>query len=67
MENALWGRLPTETQVEVDGLLSDRRTVQAVMVLRERAGLPAPDLRECVDLVALRYRVLGLEPAPVEY
>ncbi|MCQ9184561.1 hypothetical protein KMT30_37090 [Streptomyces sp. IBSBF 2953] len=61
MENALWGRLTAEARAEVDRLVSARRPIQAVVMMRERAGLPTPDLRECVDLVALRHRVLGLD------
>jgi hypothetical protein len=58
MGNALWDRLSVEVQAEVDGLVSAGRSVQAVAVMRERAGLPAPGLHECVDLVDQRFRVL---------
>jgi hypothetical protein len=63
MANALWDRLSAEARAEVDSLVSAGRNVQAIAVMREHAGLPAPGLHECVDLVDQRFRVLrcGLE------
>lgn len=58
MGNALWDRLAIEVQVEVDDLVSAGRNVQAIAVMRERAGLPSPGLPECVDLVDQRSKVL---------
>ncbi|GAA3918977.1 hypothetical protein GCM10022244_30180 [Streptomyces gulbargensis] len=55
MGNALWDRLSVEAQAEVDGLISAGRNVQAIAVIRESAGLPAPGLHECVDLVDQRF------------
>ena len=36
--NALWDRLSVEVRTEVDRLVSGGRNVQAVAVVRERAG-----------------------------
>lgn len=58
MGNALWDRLSVEAQAEVDGLVSAGRNVQAIAVMRERAGRPTPGLHECVDLVDQRFSVL---------
>ncbi|GKQ40283.1 hypothetical protein [Streptomyces sp. A012304] len=58
MDDALWSRLPVGTRAEVDGLIADGRHIQAIAVMREQAGLPRPELRDCVDLLELRARVL---------
>ncbi|MGW1106091.1 hypothetical protein [Streptomyces sp. NPDC002540] len=58
MGNALWDRLSVEVQAEVDSLVSAGRNVQAIAVMRERAGLPTPGLHACVDLVDQRFRLL---------
>lgn len=58
MNEGLWSRLSAETRAEVDGLVAAGRTVQAIVVMRERAGLPQPELRDCVDLLAQRFTAL---------
>ncbi|MFJ9590754.1 hypothetical protein [Streptomyces acidicola] len=58
MGDALWDRLSVEVQAEVDSLVSAGRNVQAIAVMRERAGLPTPGLDACVDLVDQRFRVV---------
>ena len=58
MGDALWDRLSVEVQEEVDRLVSAGWNVRAIAVMRECAGLPAPGLHECVDLVDQRFRVL---------
>ncbi|WP_329297253.1 hypothetical protein OG410_00775 [Streptomyces sp. NBC_00659] len=62
MGNALWDRLSVGVQAEVDSLVSAGRNVQAIAVMRERAGLPTPGLHECVDLVDQRFKVLRQGP-----
>jgi hypothetical protein len=52
VDDTLWDRLSTEARAEVDGLIAAGRNIQAIMMIRERAGLPRPELRECVDLLA---------------
>ncbi|MCX4510545.1 hypothetical protein OHA27_09535 [Streptomyces sp. NBC_01619] len=54
VDDSLWSRLSVEARAEVDGLIADGRHVQAIAVMRERAGLPQSDLRECVDPLELR-------------
>ncbi|MFE2056412.1 hypothetical protein [Streptomyces sp. NPDC059446] len=63
MENDLWGRLSVELRHEVDSLVSAGRNVQAIALMRERAGLPKPHLHDCVDVVGRRFRVLRQQPA----
>lgn len=58
MDDMLWNRLPAEAQAEVDGLIAAGRNIQAIMVMRERTGLPQPELRECIDLLAWRHGAL---------
>lgn len=62
MGNALWDRLSVEVRAEVDSLVSAGRNVQAMAVMRECVGLPAPGLHECVDLVDQRFKVLRQGP-----
>ncbi|MFI6621306.1 hypothetical protein [Streptomyces sp. NPDC050528] len=52
MDDTLWDRLSTEARAEVNGLVAADRTIQAIVVIREHAGLPRPELRDCVDLLA---------------
>ncbi|MEV8545207.1 hypothetical protein [Streptomyces sp. NPDC051572] len=56
MDDMAWNRLSAEAQAEVDGLIAAGRSIQAIMVMLERADPPRPDLRECVDLLAWRHR-----------
>jgi hypothetical protein len=42
----------------LDGLIAGGRHIQAIAVMRERAGLPQPELRACVDLLELRAKCL---------
>ncbi|MFF4102692.1 hypothetical protein [Streptomyces sp. NPDC001903] len=58
MENALWDRLSVDVRVEVDRLIAAERNVQAIVLMRERAELPRPGLRECVDVLNQRLTVL---------
>ncbi|MFJ8629326.1 hypothetical protein [Streptomyces sp. NPDC093568] len=58
MDESLWSRLSVEARAEVDGLITDGRNIQAIQMMRERAGLPRPELRACVDLLALRAEIL---------
>ncbi|MEU2494616.1 hypothetical protein [Streptomyces sp. NPDC007883] len=58
MDEGLWSRLSAETRAEVDGHVAAGRTVRAIVVMRERAGLPQPELRDCVDLLAQRFTAL---------
>lgn len=58
MNSALWGRLSPGGQREVDELVAAGRHIQAIALMRERAGLPQPDLRDCVDLLEQRAQVL---------
>ncbi|MGC9539728.1 hypothetical protein [Streptomyces sp. UG1] len=58
VEDLLWSRLSTEARAEVDGLIAAGRSVQAIAVMRECAGLPRPGLHECVDLLAQRFAVM---------
>ncbi|MEW2570669.1 hypothetical protein [Streptomyces sp. NPDC047070] len=58
MNDALWDRLPMGDQLQVDELVADGRHIQAIALMRERAGLPRPDLRDCVDLLELRAQIL---------
>ncbi|MFG2371041.1 hypothetical protein ACGFY9_06140 [Streptomyces sp. NPDC048504] len=58
MDDMLWNRLPAEAQAEVDELIAAGRNIQAIMVMRERTGLPQPELRECIDLLAWRHGAL---------
>lgn len=62
MGNTLWGRLLAEVRAEADSVVSAGRNVQAIAVMRERVGLPTPGLRECVDLVNQRFKVLRQGP-----
>lgn len=62
MENALWGRLSVEMRREVDSLVSAGRNVQAIALMRERAGPPTPHLHDCVDVVGQRFKVLRHRP-----
>ncbi|MEV6509700.1 hypothetical protein AB0M61_26725 [Streptomyces sp. NPDC051642] len=55
MDNMLWNRLSPEAQAEVDGLIAAGRNIQAIAVMRERLGLPRPELRDCIDLLAWRH------------
>ncbi|MGW0829746.1 hypothetical protein [Streptomyces prunicolor] len=52
MDDTLWNRLSAEAQTEVNDLIAADRDIQAVKAIRERAGLPRPELRECIDLLA---------------
>ncbi|MEV5528019.1 hypothetical protein [Streptomyces prunicolor] len=56
MDNMLWNRLSAEARAEVDGLIAAGRTIEAIVMMLERAGPPRPDIRECVDLLAWRHR-----------
>jgi hypothetical protein len=58
VDDVLWSRLSAEARAEVDGLVAAGHSVQAIVVMRECAGLPQPDLRECVGLLAQRLTVL---------
>ncbi|GAA2491174.1 hypothetical protein GCM10010276_33210 [Streptomyces longisporus] len=58
MNDALWDRLPSEDRREIDELVAARRHIKAIALMRERVGLPRPDLRDCVDLLEERARVL---------
>ncbi|MGW8776499.1 hypothetical protein ACWGNM_00280 [Streptomyces sp. NPDC055796] len=58
MENALWDRLSVDVRVEVDRLIAAERDVQAIVLMRERAELPRPGLRGCVDVLNQRLTVL---------
>jgi hypothetical protein len=58
VNDALWVRLPVENQRQVDELVVAGRHIQAIALMRECAGLPRPDLRDCVGLLELRARVL---------
>ncbi|MGW7042178.1 hypothetical protein ACWGDT_05570 [Streptomyces avermitilis] len=58
VDNSLWSRLSAEARTEVDGLVAAGRNVQAIAVMRERAGQPRPGLRECVDLLDQRFTAL---------
>ncbi|MFF5257040.1 hypothetical protein ACFY4K_34105 [Streptomyces leeuwenhoekii] len=58
VNNALWECLPVEDRRQVDELVVAGRHIQAIALMRERAGLPRPDLRDCVDLLELRAQVL---------
>ncbi|RLU99187.1 hypothetical protein CTZ27_14600 [Streptomyces griseocarneus] len=58
MENLLWHRLTSAARAEVDTLIANGRTIQAIAVMRDHAEPPTPDLRECVDLLALRHEAL---------
>lgn len=58
MNDSLWGRLSSGDQREVDQLVTAGRHIQAIALMRERAGLPRPDLRDCVDLLEQRASVL---------
>jgi hypothetical protein len=57
VDDMVWNRLSAEARAEVDGLIAAGRSIQAIIVMRERVGLPHPDLRECVDLLAWRQTV----------
>ena len=59
MDDTLWNRLPPEAQAELDALITADRSIQAIMAMRERTGLPQPELRECIDLLAWRHGALG--------
>ncbi|WP_329405980.1 hypothetical protein OG802_00190 [Streptomyces sp. NBC_00704] len=58
VDDVLWNRLSAEERAEIDALVAAGRSVQAIVVMRECAALPQPDLRECVDLLAQRFTVL---------
>lgn len=58
MNEGLWSRVSAETRTEVDGLVAAGRTVQAIVVMRQRTGVPRPELRDCVDLLAQRLTAL---------
>jgi hypothetical protein len=58
VDNSLWSRLSVEARAELDGLIAGGRHIQAIAVMRERAGLPQPELRDCVDLLELRAKCL---------
>ncbi|WP_405992608.1 hypothetical protein [Streptomyces sp. NBC_00986] len=58
MDDTLWNRLSAEAQAEVDGLIAAGRSIQAIKTMRERTGLPQPELRECIDLLAWRHGAL---------
>ncbi|WP_371619894.1 hypothetical protein [Streptomyces sp. NBC_00454] len=58
MENTLWDRLSVDVRVEVDRLIAAERDVQAITLMRERAELPRPGLRDCVDVLNQRFAVL---------
>ncbi|MFD8636807.1 hypothetical protein [Streptomyces sp. NPDC059533] len=66
MENALWDRLSVDARVEVDRLIGAERNVQAIALMRERAELPRPGLRECVDVLNQRFTVLRERSASPE-
>ncbi|WOX10468.1 hypothetical protein [Streptomyces sp. N50] len=51
-DDTLWNRLSTEAQAEVNALIAAGRNIQAIMAIRDHVGLPRPELRECVDLLA---------------
>jgi hypothetical protein len=52
VDDTLWDRLSAEARAEVDGLIAAGRNIQAIMVIREGVGLPRPELRDCIDLLA---------------
>ncbi|MEU8889620.1 hypothetical protein [Streptomyces sp. NPDC048442] len=58
MTDSLWDRLSAPVRAEVDDLVADGRNIQAIVAMRERAGVPVPEIRECVDLLAERCTVL---------
>ncbi|MFD9334948.1 hypothetical protein ACFWBF_11165 [Streptomyces sp. NPDC060028] len=58
VNDSLWNRLSVEARAEVDHLVGIRRNVQAIAVIRERAGLPRPDFKECVALLDQRFTFL---------
>lgn len=58
VDDTLWNRLSAEAQAEVDGLIAAGRSIQAIKTMRERTGLPQPELRECIDLLAWRHGAL---------
>ncbi|MGW7414754.1 hypothetical protein [Streptomyces sp. NPDC054863] len=58
MTGSLWDRLSAAARAEVDELVAEERTIQAIVIMRERAGTPVPEIRDCVDLLAERCTVL---------
>ncbi|WP_138901072.1 hypothetical protein [Streptomyces albidochromogenes] len=58
MNDSLWGRLSAGDQREVDQLITAGRHIQAIALMRERAGPPQADLHDCVDLMEQRANVL---------
>ncbi|MYS50948.1 hypothetical protein GTW46_12915 [Streptomyces sp. SID6013] len=58
VSNPLWERLSAEDRRQVDELVAAGRSIQAIALMRERADLPRPDLRDCVDLLELRAQAL---------
>jgi hypothetical protein len=58
MNDALWERLPIADRREIDELVAARRHIPAIALMRERAGPPRPELRDCVDLLEERARVV---------
>ncbi|MGC4997146.1 MULTISPECIES: hypothetical protein [unclassified Streptomyces] len=55
MNDFLWERLSVEGQREVDRLMAAGRNVQAIMVIREYADGPKPEIPECMDFLAWRF------------
>ncbi|MBH1935286.1 hypothetical protein I5Q34_13555 [Streptomyces sp. AV19] len=54
MSDDLWNRLSTESRAEVDRLIGIKRNVEAIALMRERAGEPAPHIHKCLDLLERR-------------
>ncbi|TJZ44591.1 hypothetical protein FCH28_30150 [Streptomyces piniterrae] len=58
MKQSLWDRLADDARAEVDDLINSDRTIQAIVSMREHAGAPVPEIRECVDLLVERRSAL---------
>ncbi|MFE7560149.1 hypothetical protein [Kitasatospora sp. NPDC057500] len=59
VEYLLWERIPAEGRAEVDRLITAGRNIPAIQAMRQHAGAPTPELRDCIDLLNLRFLALG--------
>ena len=60
-----WRALPGGVQAEFDALTGRGLNIRALHFLREKCGMtPVPDLKECVELLDHRARVLRERDRP---
>ncbi|MGR8011191.1 hypothetical protein [Streptomyces hypolithicus] len=59
MTSDLWAALPAAVREQVDTLVAEGRTVQAVFAVRSSGVAPRPGLRACQELVAKRGTALA--------